>query len=100
MGWAVLGILVFLLVAFVGAAWWQIRRRKLHRWWPTYLKEWRRFKVPTPAEEVHVILCIADHLETGCYADFTFPSVPSDTQPPIINRIYFCQRSARSASVV
>ncbi len=27
--------------------------------------------------------------ETGCYADFTFPSAPHRTQPPIINRIYY-----------
>jgi hypothetical protein len=27
-------------------------------------------------------------LETGCYADFTYPSAPSATQPPIINSIY------------
>lgn len=27
--------------------------------------------------------------ETGCYADFTFPSAPDITQPPIINRIYY-----------
>jgi hypothetical protein len=27
--------------------------------------------------------------ETGCYADFTFPSAPNDTQPPIINQIYY-----------
>jgi len=27
--------------------------------------------------------------ETGCYADFTFPSAPSDTQPTTINRIYY-----------
>ncbi len=38
--------------------------------------------------------CGVDHeipilLETGCYADFTFPSAPSATQPPIINRIYW-----------
>jgi hypothetical protein len=25
---------------------------------------------------------------TGCYADFTFPSAPSPTQPPIINQLY------------
>jgi hypothetical protein len=30
-------------------------------------------------------------LETGCYADMTFPSAPSATQPPIINRIYFAK---------
>jgi hypothetical protein len=27
--------------------------------------------------------------ETGCYADFTFPSAPSDTQPRKINSIYY-----------
>jgi hypothetical protein len=27
--------------------------------------------------------------ETGCYADFTFPSAPSPTQPPTINTIYY-----------
>jgi hypothetical protein len=27
--------------------------------------------------------------ETGCYADFTYPSAPDPTQPPIINRIYY-----------
>jgi hypothetical protein len=27
--------------------------------------------------------------ETGCYADFTYPSAPDITQPPIINSIYF-----------
>jgi hypothetical protein len=32
-------------------------------------------------------LCILR--ETGCYADFTFPSAPSVTQPPTINRLYY-----------
>jgi hypothetical protein len=27
--------------------------------------------------------------ETGCYADFTYPSAPHRTQPPIVNRIYY-----------
>lgn len=27
--------------------------------------------------------------ETGCYADFTFPSAPDETQPPIVNQIYW-----------
>jgi hypothetical protein len=27
--------------------------------------------------------------ETGCYADFTFPSAPHPTQPPMINVIYY-----------
>jgi len=28
-------------------------------------------------------------LETGCYADFTFPSAPDPTQPPLVNRLYY-----------
>ncbi len=28
--------------------------------------------------------------ETGCYADFTLPSAPDETQTPIINKIYEC----------
>lgn len=40
--------------------------------------------------------CGVDHeipilLDTGCYADFTYPSAPSETQPAIINRIYYAQ---------
>lgn len=27
--------------------------------------------------------------EAGCFADFTFPSAPSLTQPPTVNRIYY-----------
>lgn len=38
--------------------------------------------------------CGVDHeipilLETGCYADFTMPSAPSDTQTEIINSLYY-----------
>jgi len=29
--------------------------------------------------------------ETGCYADFTFPSAPSDTQPAFANEIYYAK---------
>lgn len=28
--------------------------------------------------------------ETGCYADFTLPSAPDETQMPVINQIYEC----------
>ncbi|MBI4508369.1 MAG: hypothetical protein HY698_01955 [Deltaproteobacteria bacterium] len=27
--------------------------------------------------------------ETGCYADFTFPSAPDETQPNIVNQVYW-----------
>ncbi len=29
--------------------------------------------------------------ETGCYADFTFPSAPSPTQPKMVNAIYYAK---------
>jgi len=35
--------------------------------------------------------------ETGCYADFTLPSAPSDTQTKIINSIYYCDKFTGSA---
>lgn len=63
MGWAVPAILAFLLLAFVAAAWWEIRWRHMLRWLPTYLKERARYQPPRPDEEVHVILCMADHFE-------------------------------------
>jgi hypothetical protein len=27
--------------------------------------------------------------DSGCYADFTFPAAPDDSQPPIVNQIYW-----------
>jgi len=33
--------------------------------------------------------------ETGCYADFTFPSAPSPTQPRIVNAIYRAHDTGR-----
>jgi len=27
--------------------------------------------------------------ETGCYADFTFPSAPDESQPPVVNQMYW-----------
>ena len=34
---------------------------------------------------------------TGCYADFTFPSAPDETQPGIVNRIYWPTGNAKAA---
>jgi hypothetical protein len=55
------GLAAFILL--VGLVAWQIRRRHLDRWLPAYLKERQRFQPVRPDEEVHVILCIADHFE-------------------------------------
>jgi len=35
--------------------------------------------------------------ETGCYADFTFPSAPDETQPGIVNQIYWPDGDPRCA---
>lgn len=34
-------------------------------------------------------------VQTGCYADFTFPSAPSPTQIPTVNRIFFVEPRAK-----
>lgn len=35
--------------------------------------------------------------DTGCYADFTFPSAPDETQPGIVNQIYWPTGDPRQA---
>ncbi len=35
--------------------------------------------------------------ETGCYADFTFPSAPDRTQPPIVDQVYWPSGDPRRA---
>jgi len=50
----VLGLLLFLD---------QLRQRNLQCWLPTYLREVPRRRPPAPGEEVHLLLCIADHFE-------------------------------------
>jgi hypothetical protein len=63
MGWVVGGGIAAICVLFIGMVWWQIRRRDMQRWLPAYLKERQRFQTPKSDDEVHVLLCIADHFE-------------------------------------
>lgn len=42
---------------------WEMRRRHLTRWLIPYVREAGRRRAPAAAEEVHVLLCIADHFE-------------------------------------
>jgi hypothetical protein len=52
-----------LVAAGLGAFYWQLRRRELHRLvWPYLLQSGRR-RPPRPGEEVHLLLCLADHWE-------------------------------------
>src|SRR5437764_302262 len=55
--------LAAMLLLAGGLVAWQIRRRYLYRWLPTYLREVRKRRPPTRADEVHVLLCFADHFE-------------------------------------
>ena len=63
MGWEVGGIILAGLLLFAGLMAWQIRRRQMQLWLPTYVRERNRYLAPKPDEEVHVILCFADHYE-------------------------------------
>ena len=45
-----------------GALWFNLHRRGMNRWLPAYLRDVRR-RDPRPDEEIHLLLCIADHFE-------------------------------------
>ena len=42
---------------------WGVRRQGLDRWLASYLRRLPKSRLPGPEEEVHVLLCIADHYE-------------------------------------
>jgi hypothetical protein len=55
---AVAGVALAVAIAYSKA-----RRRGLDRWLPTYVREIRKRRAPAPTEDIHVLLCIADHYE-------------------------------------
>ncbi len=59
----IVAIGVTLSIVSIAFLYWQIRRRNMHRWLPTYLRERSKRRLPNSDEEVHLILCIADHYE-------------------------------------
>jgi hypothetical protein len=60
--WFLPGLAAPLLIGVLLGAW-HIRRRHMHRWLPAYLRTARRRRLPRPDEDVHVLICIADHYE-------------------------------------
>lgn len=46
-----------------GALWYALHRRGMDRWLPSYFHDSIRRRDPRPDEEVHLLLCIADHYE-------------------------------------
>jgi hypothetical protein len=52
-----------LVVVAIGVVGWLLRRRHMDRWLPAYVRDARRYRSPAPGDEVHLILCMADHFE-------------------------------------
>jgi hypothetical protein len=57
------GVGLVLVLAGFALAVWRVRRRHLGRWLVPYLREAPRRRAPAPGEEVHLLLCVADHYE-------------------------------------
>src|SRR5947209_1102547 len=47
----------------LGAVGWRMRRRGLHRWIVPYALQTNKRRLPRDDDEVHVMLCVADHYE-------------------------------------
>ncbi len=60
--WYALGLTAALAIG-AGSCAWHIRRRHMHRWLPAYLRDMRRRRLPNADEDIHVLICIADHFE-------------------------------------
>jgi hypothetical protein len=58
-------VLAALAVAGAALAWlgWQARRHGMDRWLGRYVLETGKRRLPSPREEVHLLLCVADHYE-------------------------------------
>lgn len=52
-----------LAALLLGGCGWGLRRRNLDRWLLSYLRQWPRRRSPRADEEVHLLLCVADHWE-------------------------------------
>jgi hypothetical protein len=51
------------LVALAAFAYRQLRQRHIGRWLVPYVRDYGRRRAPRAGEEVHLLLCIADHFE-------------------------------------
>lgn len=58
-----IGIAAAALVLVLAAVFWLVRKRHLDRWIVPYVIQAPRRRAPAPGEEVHLLLCIADHYE-------------------------------------
>src|SRR5262245_4036065 len=58
-----LALTLIVLTGLAGSGSLRFRRRGLHRWLCRYLLETPRRRTPRPTDEVHLLLCVADHYE-------------------------------------
>jgi hypothetical protein len=63
---ALVALLLTLALA-AGCVAWQVRSRGVDRWLVSYLVQTPRRRPPQPGEQVHLLLCIADHYEPRQY---------------------------------
>jgi hypothetical protein len=61
--WIILALSCVFSAGFLAYLAWEIRSRNLHCWMSTYLKETHKRRLPHHDDEVHLLLCIADHFE-------------------------------------
>ena len=58
--WSLLIVIPATLLVFVA---WEIHSRHMTRWLVPYFGDCARRRAPAPGDEVHVLICIADHFE-------------------------------------
>lgn len=63
--WLLAGLVLIALATL--AAWMLVRRWQMRRWLLPYVWSWRRRRRIRTGEDVHLLLCIADHYEPKAY---------------------------------
>lgn len=61
--WILLSLVAVLALGVLAYLACEARERNFHRWAATYFKEMPKRRMPAPSENVHLLLCIADHFE-------------------------------------
>src|SRR5262245_20836449 len=65
LSWWILPVVVAASILIFAA--WELHNRHLTRWLVPYVRDRRRRRLPGADEEVHVLICIADHFEPKSY---------------------------------
>lgn len=60
-------LFAFVVLIGLGLVGWEIRRKQMHRWLGAYVRDASQRRPRRPGEEVHVLLCFADHYEPKAF---------------------------------